>query len=192
VEVKALQGFSMTTGGNTFTFANEPDLRAGDYIYFNGIILRVRSYSVLTGTTYVNYTGATQSAVDIFAIRFRENNITPRIAIINQSKTTSHDLNINGFPDASPSTQTMYEAEFVNLVCENIYSQYYESLLTAFQTPSVNYVWMRFSTQDLYTLDMTKPVFSSVLNGTFYINKIEQWKVNKPCLVELVRINKLI
>ena len=79
-----------------------------------------------------------------------------------------------------------------NIQMVNIYNAYYKSLFDALQHPKIVTVWMNFSINQFINLDLLKPVFINDLNGYFYINKIEQFKLNSPCRVELIRINALI
>jgi hypothetical protein len=51
---------------------------------------------------------------------------------------------------------------------------------------------MNFSASDFADIDFLKPVTIDGMQGSFFINKIEQYKLNTPCRVELIRLNDLV
>ena len=51
---------------------------------------------------------------------------------------------------------------------------------------------MVFSAQELDAIDFLSTVYIKEYGAHFYINKIEQWKLNSACRVTLVRVDKLI
>ena len=75
---------------------------------------------------------------------------------------------------------------------EPLKDAYYKRLFDALRTPKILQVWMKFNTIEFYNLDYSKPVVIKHLNGKYHINKVEQFKLNQPCRVELIRINSLI
>jgi len=192
LDVSTEDNFSVSNGSASFTFGEAAKFDPGDYIITGTTIARISTKtSEVAGTFYFSYSGTTVSNGPCYIVKFTQNNIKDRLVKINQSNTSGCDINVNGFPDSSPTSSTMFEAEFVNLTMESIYNSYYSSLFDALKTPKIIRVWAEFSALEIYQIDMTKPVFSQRLNGLYYINKIEQWKVNKPCLVELIRLNKI-
>jgi hypothetical protein len=184
--------FSITSGSSSFSFASAETFDPGDYILFNSMALRVATKtSDFAGTFYFTYGGTTQSNVSVYILKIRENSIKNRLVRIRADKTSDIEISVNGMPDQTPTSETMFEAEFIDLYMNTIHDTYYTELFNALQNPKIINVWCKFNALELYNLDMTKPVSSKILNGTFYINKVDQWKAKSPCLLELIRINSL-
>lgn len=197
---RSVSGFS--TAGvptNIFSFAKDEVFKSGDYIRFIGAsspfdrIDRIRFVTgKRAGQVYDNYTVTiTNSDVEIIEIDF--NNIVPRIGMINRAAgPVSPFFTLNGYVGANSQTFFPVNRSFFNLQMNKIYTTYYQRLFDALQTPKILKVWMNFNALDFSNIDMTKPAIIDGFNGIYYINKIEQFKINTPCLVELIRINPLI
>ena len=107
------------------------------------------------------------------------------------SIATSSRLTTNGSnPYITNTPVDLYKVGVLSM--NTIHNTYYRKLFDALQTPKILPVWMVFDAVDIYNIDILKPVKIDGLNGDYYINKIDQWKLNQPCLVELIRINQLI
>ena len=72
---------------------------------------------------------------------------------------------------------------------ETIYENSYKQLFSALSTPLIIRVWMYFGASEILEINFLAPVYIKQYAAYFYINKVEQWKVNQLCRVELVRIN---
>ena len=67
----------------------------------------------------------------------------------------------------------------------------YKNLFNALETPSRIQAWFNFSVAEFSVVDFTRPVYISHFNAFYYINKIEQYKVNQKVRVDLIRISIL-
>jgi hypothetical protein len=181
------QNFTINSGSNIFSFANSEDFKAGDYIYFSTQIERIQSVSSKTAGQLYNNSTANHSLIDVQIIKFSEVSLKPRIGIIDKSTTFSPFLAINGY-SGGVTTASLYRVYFNNTM-PYLYENYYLNMFNSLQTPKILQVWIKLSTTDFYNIDLLKPVEVKPFTGKYHINKIEQWKVNQPCLVELIRLN---
>ena len=66
------------------------------------------------------------------------------------------------------------------------------SKLGALQTPEVVKAWFNLPVAIFNELDFLRPVYIGDFNAFYYINKIEQFKLESKTRLELVRISTLI
>jgi len=196
IQYRTASGFSIATGTSLFSFANDVDINPGDYIMYNvATNKRVDRVQFITskksGQLYNNY-HIGLSNVDVYIITYNHNSITPRLCLLETgSITPARRLTTNGSsPYISHTLVDLYNVDVLTM--NTIHNTYYRKLFDALQTPKILPVWMVFDAVDIYNIDILKPVTIDGLNGDYYINKIDQWKLNQPCLVELIRINQLI
>lgn len=194
IEYESVEGFNITSGSPSFNFDEEQNFSAGDYIYYDDMFYRIKSVS--SAYDGVLYDPASSSSAitggTVKIVRLSVNDITPRIALVNFDKQTSVKIDQNIFNDPSSTSYNLYEAEFSGLQMGNIISAFYKRLFDALQTPKVISALFMFNPLEFQNIDMQRPVQIKGINGLYYINSIQQYKVNEPCLVELVRINTLI
>ena len=193
------QNLTTTAGSPIFTFGQIEVFKVGDYLRYQGAssvndeIHRIRFASSGTGGQVYNNWAATLSNVDVQIIRISTNDITARIARIRRNQSIGAQLftRVNGYTGANVLVNVNV-ITFTDLQWEQLEPVYYKPLFDALRTAKILHVWMKFNTIEFYSLDYTKPVYIKGLNGTYHINKLEQWKLNVPCRVELIRINSLI
>jgi hypothetical protein len=117
-----------------------------------------------------------------------EDELIPRIGV-KTSVFLAPFVSINCY--SGGVTVDMYRMTFTNTM-NYLYDNYYKTLFDALRTPKILRVWMKFTALEFYQIDMLRPVWIEGLNGYYYINRINQWKLNTLCQVELIRINRLI
>ena len=189
----SVQNFSITAATNIFTFANAEEFKPGDYVrYGTGVNERIDRIqfviSKISGQFYVN-SPASHANIDVQIIKVSEADLRPRIGLLLRSTTFSPQLSINTYSNGT--NVTLYRLQFTNTM-DYIYENHYKKLFDALRAHNVLYVWMRFSAIDFYNVDPSKPVYIKEFNGSYFINIIEQWKVNNLCRVKLIRTNVLI
>jgi hypothetical protein len=193
-------GFSITQNTTNFTVSvtNQlPQFQPGMYILFGGtrgVCMRVSQRTGLgTGIFYNQYTEGTISNGDAWLIEVEGVDLTPRHGKLKTYTPTNTSIivNSNELGNIGSGVGTQCDS-FEALTMTDIYNEFYSDMFEAFQTPKVITCWMVFNTVELYTLALETPVYIKDFNGSFHVNILEQWKLNTPCRVELVRINKLI
>lgn len=185
--------FSITSGTNNWTFTEDVTIYPGEYIKYGTRMDRVKTVNTARAGLLFNNYHVTLASVEIQILNFTKVELTPRIGIVDRAGLANNrSLTTNTYGTNAPviTVVNVYNTEF--LTFETIKSTYYQSLFDALQTPKIIKVWMNFSTLQFSQIDMLKPVYIEGFNGSFYINKIEQFKINSPCRVELIRINSLI
>ena len=183
--------FSITAASASFTFTNDENFLPGDWIFDGSNYYRISTVvSKKSGTLWIPY-HATLATVDIQIVKITENDLTPRIGLV-QRTGSNLQLTYNAFGPNTVPTLTACQEVYSCQTMTEIYTDYYKELFDALQTPKIVNIWMNFTVNAFIDLDMLKPVYIQELNGYFYINKIEQYKLDEPCRVELIRINKLI
>lgn len=198
-DFKDYTGLTTTIATDSFGFsASEsiPDFAPGDYLHTDNGTYRITQKTNSYAGKIFNTFNATLSNTDYKIIKISLNNLNMRIGLrdFTGGITNSMELNDTGWGLAGATTQTFYNVLFDGLQMVNIYTTYYKNLFDALQTPNILNVWMNFNTSEFSQIDMLRPVFidGNGFNGLYYINKIEQFKLNQPCRVELIRINALI
>ena len=80
-------------------------------------------------------------------------------------------------------------AQFVDgLKWDNLKTTYYQFLVDALEKPFILQARINIPTISLLNLNPLAPVYVEDYNAYFYINKLEQWKLNTSCRVELIQI----
>jgi hypothetical protein len=191
---RSASGFTIPAATNTYQFTNDVDIKAGQYIYDGTDFYRVQAVLTnRTGYLWVNhFTGVIAPGIDVQIVDWQLNDIIPRLCTIKRGSIANVVISTNGFGSSFPSTLIQGEAVTFDATWQVLHDQYYSTMFDALQTPKIIRCWMAFNTVDFYNIDPLKPVFIKPFNGYYYINKLEQFKLNAPCRVELVRIYKLI
>jgi hypothetical protein len=196
---KSATNFTATFGTAVFSFGQVEVFKPGDYIRYqaptsvNDTIDRVRfATSGIAGQIYNSFP-VTVTNVDVQIITINVSEITARIGRIRRAQSIGAQLFT--YVNAYTGTSTLVDVNhvtFTDIQWEPLKDAYYKRLFDALRTPKILQVWMTFSTIDFYNLDYSKPVVIKHLNGKYHINKVEQFKLNQPCRVELIRINSFI
>ncbi len=194
-EFEDKEGVSYTISTDLFQFdaSNKAvDFKPGDYLHTpHGTYKITQKTGLLTGRIFETFT-ATASSVDCKILKITYNELGPRFGVRDITNSGPFSITDNGWLTGnSTNITTVYNCNINEATMTQIYNNYYKSLFDSFQAPKVLLVWMVFNTVEFNNLDLFTPVYIKHLNGIFYINKIEQFKLNAPCRVELIRINDL-
>ena len=189
--VRALSGLNASIATNSFTFDENQDFFAGDYLQV-GIAETKRiatktsqTSGTIEGTWLNSYTSADFDLISLAPVE------QPcQIGLADHVLSALMCICDGDFQDNT--CDYTYEITFSDeLVMNTIYEDSYKRLFSALQTPLIIQVWMNLTASELLELDYLKPVYIKQYSAYFYINKVEQWKVNKACRMTLVRINKI-
>ena len=188
------KNFSISSGASNFTLSTTDQTVSfipGQYICYGASGLRNHIHRISTRTglgtgTFYNNSNITVSNIDAFLITVERNDISPRHGLLVDE---SGSLNVNS-DRFTPVTGTNAACKtFTALTMETIYNEFYTEFINIISEPNFISCYMVFSTVEVYQLAMDKPIIVRPFTGKYHINKIEQWKVNQPCLVELIRLN---
>ena len=95
----------------------------------------------------------------------------------------------NGESKTSPNPTK--EAQFVDaLKWSELKTEYYQLLVDTMAKPFIIQAWINIPTISLLEINPLAPVYIEEYNAYFYINKLEQWKLNTGCRIELIQIPK--
>jgi plastocyanin len=183
---------TINAGSDTFAFNKDVDWKPGDYLLFNGkrTLIRIKQRTGLrTGIMWATYTaGDLISDSDCTIVKVSYQDLSPRTGLlIDEGSAITVEANrIQTITGTNIPCKT-----FTSWNMSNTY-QYYAKLFSALQTPFITQIWMNFSASDFADIDFLKPVTIDGMQGSFFINKIEQYKLNTPCRVELIRLNDLV
>ena len=185
------EGLNTTIGTNTFTLDNAADFRRGNYIQAGTETRRIETKTGPTAGTVAGNWIFNNSSADWRLVSFSYQEQPCQIAYVQKSPNPLFDL-VDGDFQQSNETNS-YLVHFPDtLTTGNIVNSYYMGLFEGLQTPLVLQVWMNFTATELNNINFLTTVYIKEYAAYFYINKIEQWKLNQPCRVTLVRVNKLI
>ena len=187
---KAVKNFSCASTATSFDFQDDEDFEPGDWIYDGEDFHRIHTVTdKKNGNLYIGF-DSTVTDIDVSIVRITFNDQSPRILRIDRADDYDYKLAVHVFGLNYQTALAAYRGIF-DMTMTSLYNTYYKKLFDALRTTKVITCYMVFSPLVFYKIDMLKPVYIQQLNGTFYINKIDQWKANRPCLVELIRTNIL-
>ena len=93
---------------------------------------------------------------------------------------------------ATPLTATSLVATwFSRLRWEELSVTYYAGILNALATPMIIKAHFNLSVFDFIQLDHLRPIYIDQLNAFFYLNLVEQFKLDNKTRLELIRISTL-
>ena len=191
-----IKNFSITLGTANFTISTTdqtPQFQSGDYIMWGPqrtFVSRVSQRTGLGTGIFFNNTTVTYSNVDAYLIKVESQSLNYRHGIAVANDNTSASVNVNANEYGGGAAVNVLTKEFRALNMEAIFDEFYVDFFSAVENPKLITCWMSLSTVDFYDLDLLKPVYIRMFNGNYHINKIEQFKLNTPCRVELIRINQ--
>jgi hypothetical protein len=176
-----------TSGTNSFTCSFAASMKVGDFLNVGGTRRRVTGItSTTTGTVSSNFISSyTNSAITIFRFKPKKNkvkiyNIVDNL--VNQADLTDGDAKVVSYP-------TEKDAVFgASLRWNDLIEDNYTELMAALNRPLIVTAYFIFDLLEFSQIDFFKPVYVNEFNALFYINKIEQYKPNKPVRVELIRL----
>ena len=126
-------------------------------------------------------------------------NPAPRLALLADAGTSAEGIEVAdgtlsidgvGGENKTPFPIGAMRATFPDsLGWESITSTYYKNILDAFQSPQVIQAWFNLPVAVFNELDFMRPIYIKEFNAFYYLNKIEQFKLDNKTRLELVRIS---
>ena len=182
--------FQKSSGSTSFTTSENHDLNAGDMISVTGQSGNdLRRVVEITGDkSGVVDTAFTHSSNDNDwnYWRFESNDASLHFCSL-EDYSTDWFFSYNG--SGKIVTGNSKVAQFVDgLKWDNLKTTYYQFLVDALEKPFILQARINIPTISLLNLNPLAPVYVEDYNAYFYINKLEQWKLNTSCRVELIQI----
>ena len=180
--------FHPTQSTVNFTTNDPSDLKVGDMIEVS--INGPRRVVTLNGagdagTVDRNFTSST---VDQNLQVYRYSSENKDLRIVSMEDAIQWSYKINGETFASLATGVK-KAIFIDaLKWDDLKAEYYELLVDTMNKPFIVKAFINIPSLSLLALDLLAPVYVEDYNAYFYINKLEQWKLNTACRVELIQI----
>ena len=180
--------FHFTTGTIDFTVSQSASVKIGDLVSFGAqgyrrIITLNADADVGTVDRVFTSTGTWQRP---FYLRYKKNNRSLNIVSV-EDQAGSYSFKING--ELILSNNPYKRAEFTTAMkWDNLKTEYYQLLVDSMEKPFIIKAWINIPTISLLTLNPLAPVYVEDYNAYFYINKLEQWRLNTSARVELIEI----
>jgi hypothetical protein len=176
---------SGSSGTATFTSSFAASMNIGDFINVGSDVRRVVGITGAgSGTVSSNWSSSHSSAT--FTIyRFK-----PKKRIkIHQIKSSTDTAYITDGDQSGISRPTDLDAVFNNdMLFSKIIENNYNDLMAALNRPLALTAYFIFDLFEFNNIDLLRPVYISKYGALFFINKINQYKPNKPVQVELIRL----
>ena len=175
-----------TNGTNTFTINGATTAKIGDLVTLVGLPHRIVTLDAdKKGGTLDRVVGSGSASNPKF-FRYKYLDKSLRIVSI-EDRTGTFIYAYNGETKTSPNPTK--EAQFVDaLKWSELKTEYYQLLVDTMAKPFIIKAWLNIPTISLLKLNPLAPVYVEDYNSYFYINKLEQWKLNTSCRVELIQI----
>lgn len=180
--------FHFTTATVNFTVTDSASVKIGDLVSFGAqgyrrIITLNADADVGTVDRVFTSTGTWQRP---FYLRYKANNRSLNIVSV-EDQAGSYTFAING--ELILSNNPYKRAEFTTAMkWDNLKTEYYQLLVDSMEKPFIIKAWINIPTISLLTLNPLAPVYVEDYNAYFYINKLEQWRLNTSARVELIQI----
>ena len=178
--------FTSTSGTPNFTMNQRFEGNIGDLALFGASLMRVVTLDATkeSGTVDRNFTSSSTSNL-VYYLRYKSNGRTMQIASVENSSSYNFRYNGEIFTSNNPSKR----AEFTTAMkWDNLKTEYYQLLVESMEKPFIVQAWINIPTISLLTLNPLAPVYVEDYNAYFYINKLEQWRLNTSARVELIEI----
>ncbi len=179
--------FTPTSGTPNFTMNQRFEGNVGDLALFGASLMRVVTLDATkeSGTVDRNFTSNSTSNL-VYYLRYKSNGRTMQIASVEDS-IGSYGFTYNG--ETLSSNSPSKRAEFTTAMkWDNLKTEYYQLLVDSMEKPFIVKAWINIPTISLLTLNPLAPVYVEDYNAYFYINKLEQWRLNTSARVELIEI----
>ncbi len=119
---------------------------------------------------------------------YRYESENKELRIVSMEDISSWQYRLNGELFLS-KTSGAKKALFIDaLKWDNLKTEYYSLLVDSMEKPFIIKAWINIPTISLLTLNPLAPVYVEDYNAYFYINKLEQWRLNTSARVELIEI----
>lgn len=180
---KSAVNFHPSSGTLNFTTNHPFEGNVGDIVDSIGRIVTLDATKE-SGTVSTNFTSSTSVNIPPY-YRYKSNGRTMQIASIEDASTWGFLYNGATYLSNNPAKR----AEFTTAMkWDNLKTEYYQLLVDSMEKPFIIKAWINIPTISLLTLNPLAPVYVEDYNSYFYINKIEQWRLNTSARVELIEI----
>jgi hypothetical protein len=180
---KSAVNFNPSSGTLNFTTNHPFEGNVGDIVDSIGRIVTLDATKE-SGTVSTNFTSSTSVNIPPY-YRYKSNGRTMQVVSIEDASL--YNMHYNGA--VFSSNQPAKRAEFTTAMkWDNLKTEYYQLLVDSMEKPFIVQAWINIPTISLLTLNPLAPVYVEDYNAYFYINKLEQWRLNTSARVELIEI----
>jgi hypothetical protein len=185
--------FQKHSGASTWSTNDKSSLKVGDIV--NVIQEKRRIVTVnstnTAGTVDRDWTvNANTNTWDYVRYKKIETNLH-FVSIEDVSAVSSYTTQYNGANNVIQGSAGAKVAQFPSaLLWDNLKTTYYGLFVDSIAKPFIVQAWISLPTISLLKLDPLAPVYLDDYNAYFYINKLEQWKINNMARIELVELKK--
>jgi hypothetical protein len=180
---KSAVNFYPSSGTLNFTTNHPFEGNIGDIVTGIGRIVTLDATKE-SGTVSTNFTSSTSVNIPPY-YRYKSNGRTMQVVSIEDASL--YNMHYNGV--VFSSNQPAKRAEFTTAMkWDNLKTEYYQLLVDSMEKPFIIKAWINIPTISLLTLNPLAPVYVEDYNAYFYINKLEQWRLNTSARVELIEI----
>jgi hypothetical protein len=180
---KSAVNFHPISGTLNFTTNHPFEGNIGDIVTGIGRIVTLDATKE-SGTVSTNFTSSTSVNIPPY-YRYKSNGRTMQVVSIEDASL--YNMHYNGV--VFSSNQPAKRAEFTTAMkWDNLKTDYYQLLVDSMEKPFIIKAWINIPTISLLTLNPLAPVYVEDYNAYFYINKLEQWRLNTSARVELIEI----
>lgn len=180
---KSAVNFSPSSGTLNFTTNHPFEGNIGDIVDGIGRIVTLDATKE-SGTVSSNFTSSSSVNIPPY-YRYKSNGRTMQVVSIEDASLYVFHYNGAVFSSNQPAKR----AEFTTAMkWDNLKTEYYQLLVDSMEKPFIIKAWINIPTISLLTLNPLAPVYVEDYNAYFYINKLEQWRLNTSARVELIEI----
>ena len=180
---KSAVNFHPSSGTLNFTTNHPFEGNIGDIVTGVGRIVTLDATKE-SGTVSTNFTSSTSVNIPPY-YRYKANGRTMQVVSIEDASL--YNMHYNGA--VFSSNQPAKRAEFTTAMkWDNLKTEYYQLLVDSMEKPFIIKAWINIPSISLLALNPLAPVYVKDYNAYFYINKLEQWRLNTSARVELIEI----
>ena len=194
IEAGAITFTSINLSTGTFVLSAELNFQVGDWLSWLSNTYRVISKLSDVGGGVQPAIIAGINGTELKSItRYTQQSQEPRLAIIHNDGSENEIGLTQGrdVVDFQSSSNSQTATWFARMKWEDLATDYYADILNALQTPQVIKASFNLDIFTFTQLDHLRPVYIDQFNAFFYINKIEQFKIENKTRMELIRISTL-
>mgnify|MGYP003645039574 FL=1 len=185
--------FQKHGGASTWSTNDKSSLKVGDIV---NVIQEKRRIVTVNSTNTAGtvdrdwVTNANTNTWDYVRYKKIETNLH-FVSIEDVSAVSSYTTQYNGANNVIQGSAGAKVAQFPSaLLWDNLKTTYYGLFVDSIAKPFIVQAWISLPTISLLKLDPLAPIYLDDYNSYFYINKLEQWKINNMARIELVEIKK--
>ena len=160
------------------------DIKSGDFISVSGERRRVMNVvDDFEGDVDVSFS-STLNDQNWNHWLYEANDLQSHIVEIYQTTGETNEVWDGGNSQTYPNTNVAQP----NIRWSNLQRDYYQLLVDSVFKPFIIVGWMNFNTLKYISIDGMQPIYIEEYNAYFYANKIEQWKTDGACRVEMIEL----